>query len=554
MKYLLIGINSKYSHTNLAIRILRAYAKSPEVSLCEYTINEQSSKVMADIYKQKADALFFSCYIWNIEYIKKLCTELKKITAAKIILGGPEVSFNPQSVMNECSAADACIIGEGEETFSELIKNGLNFESTDGIVWRKDNIIKTNGKRRLTDINKICFPYTAEELKALSGRLIYYETARGCPFNCSYCMSSTIKGVRYRNIETVKKELKFFIDNNVKIVKLTDRTFNTDPKRACEIFKFLIKNKGSTTFHFEIAAHILNDKIFDVLKQAPKNLFQFEIGVQSTNIKTLTAINRKTDFNKIAEEVKRIKALGNIHIHLDLIAGLPYETLNIFKKSFNDVFALRPDMLQLGFLKLLHGTEIRNDKEHSFLYSDFPPYEVLQTKYISYEELNELKNIEEITDKFYNSGAFSNSIEFLMKKYETPYELFYDISKYFEKNKLFEISLSRIKLFDILAEYVKKSDIEEAFFDMLKLDYFLDGANKSPAWELESDNGSFYKRRFELIEKNPEIFKSFNEPLKEIIKKVRFERFYYDVFNELKKEETILAFFKDGTVHKMNKI
>ena len=554
MKYLLIGINSKYSHTNLAIRILRAYAKSPEVSLCEYTINENRADVLSDIYKKGAKALFFSCYIWNIEYIKKLCMELRKITYAKIILGGPEVSFNTEQIMRECPAVDAVIIGEGEETFSELIQNGLDFENTDGVMWRSESLVK-NKSRELIDINKVVFPYTKEEIKKLKDRLIYYETARGCPFNCSYCMSSTIKGVRYKSLDIVKEELKFFIDNDVKIVKLTDRTFNANPKRAYKILKFLIENAKNTTFHFEIAAHILDDELFSLLEKAPKNLFQFEIGVQSTNPSTISAINRKTDFLKISKEVKRIKALKNIHIHLDLIAGLPYETLDIFKKSFNDVFLLKPDMLQLGFLKLLHGTKIRAEEEsHGYLYSDFPPYEILENSYISYKELTELKRVEDIVDKFYNSGVFLNTVEFLLKKYETPYDMFYDLSRYFDENGLFSMSHSRNGLYEILVRFSQEKGFGDVFLDILKLDLFLSGANRSPEWSPEKHDEVFYKKRFEFIENNPEIFCEFTIPPKEIIKQVQFEKFSYDVLGDLKKKDTVIVFFKDGRVKELNKI
>ena len=274
-KYLLVGINSKFSHTNLAIRLLQKYASSDDVKIAEYTINEPKQQVLSGIFEEDADAYFFSCYIWNIEFIKELCSDLKKISKAKIILGGPEVSFNATDVMRDNPWIDACIVGEGEITFSEIIKNNLNFENIKGVVFKNaDEIITNPIREQIEDISTIPFPYTREEIKSLDGRLIYYETARGCPFSCSYCMSSTIVGVRYRNLEMVKKELKFFIDNNVKIVKLTDRTFNANPKRVYDIFKYLIDTGGNTTFHFEIAAHILTDEIIDLLATAPKDLFQ----------------------------------------------------------------------------------------------------------------------------------------------------------------------------------------------------------------------------------------------------------------------------------------
>lgn len=553
MKYLLVGINSKYSHTNLAIRLLKAYCKSDDVSFSEYTINEPKNQVLSSIAGGNWDAVFFSCYIWNIEYIKELCSDLKKITNAKIIFGGPEVSFNAKAIMEKYSFIDACIIGEGEVTFSEIIENNLDFENIDGIIYR-DNEIKENKPRSLIlDISEIPFPYTKEEIADLSRKLIYYESSRGCPFNCSYCMSSTIKGVRYRNLELVKKELKFFIDNNVKIVKLTDRTFNADSVRAYEILKFLIEAGGNTTFHFEIAAHILTDEIFELLKKAPQGLFQFEIGVQSTNPETVFAINRKTDFEKIKKEVLRIKGIGNIHIHLDLIAGLPYEDFKTFKKSFEDVFSLKPDMLQLGFLKLLHGTKIRaEEKMHSYIYSDFPPYEVLKNKYMTYEEILILKRIEEIVDKFYNSGAFSNTLEYLLNIYETPFDMFYEIAKYFDKKGLFLMSHSKSSLFDILAEFGKEENIDEVFLDILKLDFLLDKNHKTPLWSLKKFNPEFSKKRFSLIENNPDVFLEFSHlPMKDIIKKVYFEEFSYDVLGDLKREDLIVAIFENGKAVKL---
>lgn len=553
MKYLLVGINSKYSHTNLAIRLLKAYCKNDAVKISEYTINEPKQQVLSGIMRENADAVFFSCYIWNIEYIKELCSDLKKVTQAKIIFGGPEVSFNARAVMEKCPFVDACITGEGEVTFSELVSNNLDFKNTDGVVFKNAEIIENKPRELICDITTIPFPYTQEEIKKLDGRLIYYETSRGCPFNCSYCMSSTVKGVRYRDINIVKDELKFFIDNGVKIVKLTDRTFNADSKRVLEILRFLIEVGGKTTFHFEIAAHILTDEIFDILKKAPEGLFQFEIGVQTTNPETISEINRKTDFEIIKKEVLRIKSLGTIHMHLDLIAGLPYEDFNTFKKSFNDVFSLNPDMLQLGFLKLLHGTKIRNEKElHSYVYSDFPPYEVLKNKYISYEELLVLKKIEEIVDKFYNSGAFSNSLDYLLKKYETAFYMFYKISEYFDKNRLFLMSHSKSSLFDILADFARTEEIDEVFFDILKLDFCLDKNHRTPLWSLKKFNPGFSKSRFSLIENNPEVFLEFSGmPMKDIIKKVYFEEFSYDVLGDLKKEESVIVFFGNGKTEKL---
>lgn len=552
-KYLLVGINSKFSHTNLAIRLLQKYASSDDVKIAEYTINEPKQQVLSGIFEEDADAYFFSCYIWNIEFIKELCSDLKKISKAKIILGGPEVSFNATDVMRDNPWIDACIVGEGEITFSEIIKNNLNFENIKGVVFKNaDEIITNPIREQIEDISTIPFPYTREEIKSLDGRLIYYETARGCPFSCSYCMSSTIVGVRYRNLEMVKKELKFFVDNNVKIVKLTDRTFNANPKRVYDIFKYLIDTGGNTTFHFEIAAHILTDEIIELLGTAPKDLFQFEIGVQSTNPDTIRAINRTTDFEKICRAVEKVKALNTIHIHLDLIAGLPFEDFNIFKKSFCDVFKLRPDMLQLGFLKLLHGTKIRAEQIHDYLFSDTPPYEVLENKYISYPEILILKNVEEICDKYYNSGYFKNTIEYIIENSEDAFTVFYDIAQYFKNNGLFNLSHSKDGLFETLAKYLTEQNFDEISLDILKLDYMLSGSNKTPSWSIIQSDESFYKKRFSLIDENPEIFDRFSHiPKKDIIKLVRFEEFAYNL-KKSKKEYNIMVFFKDENPKMLN--
>lgn len=550
MKVLLVAVNSKYSHTNLAVRLLKAYSKSHDVEFLEYTINEPKFQVLSDIFKKDADAYFFSCYIWNIEYIKDLASSLSKITNAKIILGGPEVSFNTKDFMQNNPYVDACIIGEGEMTFSTLLNNGLNFKDTKGIVWRDNEIIENSPQELIPDISEIPFPYTKEELLGLKDRLIYYESSRGCPFNCSYCMSSTIKGVRYRSLELVKQELKLFSDCNIKIVKMVDRTFNADNKRVYEIFKFLIENAKNTTYHFEIAAHILTDEVLELLKSAPKGLFQFEIGVQSTNPETILAINRKTDFKKISYVVSKILSYKNIHIHLDLIAGLPYEDLKTFKKSFNDVFSLHADMLQLGFLKLLHGTKIRDEELlHDYKYLDKPPYEVLANKYIGFNELSELKKVEDMVDKFYNSGDFKKSLDFLIKGYSSAYDLFLDLSEFFTDNKLY----SKSALFDIMFSFGKKQKVKEVFFDLLKFDFIKSGNFRTPSWSLIPYSEELNKKRFKLIEENPDIFAEYSHlPLREIIKLVHFETFKFNILSDFSEGEFIYVFKKDGSIHKLN--
>ncbi len=553
MKKLLVAINAKYIHTNLAVRMIEAYAKDPDTQVCEYTINEPKSNVIADIFAKKSDVILFSCYIWNISYIYELCETLKKITNAKIVLGGQEVSFNYQEVLKKHWYIDACIYGEGENTISTLIQNNFVFKDVKGVAYRDGEIIINPQAEPIEDITCIPFPYTEEDIKKLNGRLLYYETARGCPFNCSYCMSSTFKGVRYRDIEVVKHELMFFIHNRVKIVKVVDRTFNADPQRAYEIFKFLIENPGETTFHFEIAAHILDDKTIELLKKAPKGLMQFEIGVQTTNPDTVSAINRITSFDKVSNAVLKILADDNIHVHLDLIAGLPYESLESFKNSFNDVFVLRPHVLQLGFLKMLYGTKIRHEQEkHGYKYISYPPYEVLSNDYMSFSDLLELKDVEDVLEKYYNSGIFKHSIDFMVDKAQTPYDLFKELATYFRQNGFFDISHSRNGLFEILVEFAKEKEFDEEIFDLLKFDYLKSGANSTPKWSILEYNQELNKKRFEIIEQNPHVFSEFDgQSMKDIIKQVHFEEFCYDVCTDMKKNKCIVVFKKDGTAFKI---
>lgn len=549
MNTLLIAINSKYIHTNLAVRSLYAYAKHG--TICEYTINESTLSVTADIYVRRPDTVLFSCYIWNIGMVLDVASNIRQILPeVKIILGGPEVTHNSDEVLQKNEFADMVICGEGEEIYKQLCENEFVPDDINGITYRKcGQIIKNPPMELIHDISSIPFMYTDEDMQKNGKKLIYYESSRGCPFRCSYCLSSTIHGVRFRNLDMVKDELIFFVRHKVPIVKFVDRTFNADKKRTYELVRFLIDNADETTFHFEIAADIIDEKLLELFKTAPKGLFQFEIGVQSTNPDTIRAIDRKTDFDKISTVVKRVNEFGNIHMHLDLIAGLPYEDIQSFKRSFNDVFALRPQMLQLGFLKLLYGTKIRSQYEQ-FEYKALtkPPYEVLANQFIGYDDILMLKGVEDIVEKYYNSGAFSKSVEYLLPMYENPFEMFYDISIYFKEMGYDKISHSQTALYDILIEFYKKRFSKcDAFFDCVKFDLLIGKRNgPSPEWSLIPYNSKLIAYRFNFLSDKSNVEKYIPEfagmQVKDMLKFLRFEPFKYDITGDFAAREHIIVF------------
>lgn len=493
MKVLLASIDSKYIHSNLAVRSLKKYAEQKlresgafcDIEIAEYTINQQPAKVMADIYKQDADVIMFSCYIWNRAFMEKLLNDLAVVRPdVDIWLGGPEVSFDSEEILVSFSNVRGIMTGEGEETFAKLLSAYAaadeatdysidNFNSISGIIYRSsaEAIVCTTQREHL-DMDQLPFVY--EDLSDFENRIIYYESSRGCPFRCSYCLSSVDKKLRFRSLDQVKRELKFFLDNNVRQVKFVDRTFNCDHDRTMEIWRFIRDNdNGITNFHFEMAADILKEDEIQLLGQMRPGQVQLEIGVQTTDPKTLEAIQRPMDFVKLSRNVQAIKQAGNVHLHLDLIAGLPYEDMASFEKSFNDVFALRPEQLQLGFLKVLKGSPMADRcEEYGLKYTAAPPYEVLETKWISYDDLLKLKQIEEMVEVYYNSGQFVRTLELLVDEFYNTFEMFAALGKFYEKRGLDMMNLSRNSRYEKLLEFGAEHVDVDKLRQLMILDYY----------------------------------------------------------------------------------
>lgn len=477
MKILLTAINSKFVHSNLAVRYLKAFTKDMDYdcNIREFSINDREEKILEEIIKESPNVVAFSTYIWNIEMIKRLSNLIKLVDEnIEILYGGPEVSYDSQNILRELNG-DYIIEGEGEKTYREFVEYKLqerNLEDIRGLYYKKDNNIFFNGKRPLMNMNEVVFPY--EEDENLDNKIVYYESSRGCPFNCSYCLSSTIHGVRFLDIERVKKELSYFIKKEVKLVKFVDRTFNCNHKFTMAIWEFLINQDTKTQFHFEISADLLKDAELELLRKAPKDRFQFEVGVQTTNDEVLNRINRFVNFSDIKEKVDELLKLRNIKQHLDLIAGLPGEDYNSFKRSFNDVYSIKPEEIQLGFLKLLRGASIREEAvAYGMKFSPYPPYEILKTKDLSYEELLKLKKVEEMVDKYYNSQKFNNIINYLVKQFDNPFDFYYELGKYFDKKGYFNRNIGNSEYYKVFLDFnMEILNGDESYLkDIIKYDY-----------------------------------------------------------------------------------
>ena len=486
MKILLAACNAKYIHSNLAVYNLKSCSGeySSRVVVKEYTINQIRDDILKDIYLEQPDVVCFSCYIWNISFVRELVPDLKKILPqVELWAGGPEVSYDAVEFLKKNPAFFGVMVGEGEETFHELAgyyieRKPETLSGIRGVAFRDENkgrdIVHT-GWRELMDLSKVPFAYS--NLTEFKNRIIYYESSRGCPFSCSYCLSSIDKKLRFRDIELVKKELQFFIDNKVPQVKFVDRTFNCKHDHAMEIWRYNTEHdNGITNFHFEISADLLRAEELALMKTMRPGLIQLEIGVQSTNPQTIKAIRRTMDFEKLKGIVEQIHSFGNIHQHLDLIAGLPYEGYDSFHKSFCDVYALRPEQFQLGFLKVLKGSHMMEmTGEYQILYKDREPYEVLSTAWLTYGEILRLKMVESMVEVYYNSGQFKNTLVFLEKYFDDPFRMYEALGRFYEKKGYSEISHSRMRRYEILMEFAgeQKEIPSEALSDVMLLDLYL---------------------------------------------------------------------------------
>ena len=555
MKIVLTAINAKYIHSNLAVYCLRAFAKpyKDEIEIAEYTINQQVDDILMDLYKKKPDVLCFSCYIWNLNYVEEIIREVKKIfPELPIWVGGPEVSYDAKDVLERLPEVTGVTFGEGEETFLELMEyyHGVEKELKDikGIAYRDEqNQIQVNEWRKTIDLSTVPFVY--HDMADFKNKIIYYESSRGCPFSCSYCLSSVDKCLRFRDINLVKEELKFFIEAEVPQVKFVDRTFNCKHSHAMEIWRFIMEHdKGITNFHFEVAADLLNEEELQLISQMRPGLIQLEIGVQSTNDATIKEIRRTMKFDEVARIVKRINEGGNVHQHLDLIAGLPFEDLETFKKSFDDVYHLYPEQLQLGFLKVLKGSYMEEMKEsYGLVYKSRPPYEVLYTKWLSYEDVLTLKSVEEMVEVYYNSGQFTYTLKELEKEFTSPFALYLALGAYYENHELHLMNHSRITRYEILLGFIQSlhTEKEELYRELLTFDLYLrENMKTRPAFageylvekEVLSD---FYEREAE----EHRFLKGYDSYDKRQLRKMtHVEQFHYDVMGNCEAADYLILF------------
>ena len=492
MKILLAACNAKYIHSNLAVYDLKAYSSDYDehVILREYTINQPKDEILKDIYSSGADVVCFSCYIWNISFVRELIRDLVKILPKTAFwAGGPEVSYDAEKFLTEMPEMTGVMVGEGEKTFHDLLEFYIDgkdsLEEISGIAYRTGDKIIHNGWRELMDLSAIPFVY--EHLEKFENRIIYYESSRGCPFSCSYCLSSIDKKLRFRDLELVKKELQFFLDHRVPQVKFVDRTFNCKHEHAMTIWKYILEHdNGVTNFHFEISADLLREEEMELMSQMRPGLIQLEIGVQSTNPETIRAIHRHMDLKKLEHCVNRVHSFRNIHQHLDLIAGLPYEDYDTFHQSFNDVYQMKPDQLQLGFLKVLKGSLMQKEAEgYGIVYKEKEPYEVLSTNWLTYGEVLKLKMVESMVEVYYNSGQFWHTLEYLVPLEKDAFTFYEKLGSFYEEKGYSEISHSRMRRYEILLEYLKEeTDVpaEVAAQKMLYDLYLREKLKKRPAF------------------------------------------------------------------------
>ena len=586
MKFLLVALNAKYIHSNPAIYSLRSFAGESlqkYAEIAEYTINHSLTEVLADIYRHKPDVIGLSCYIWNWNMMQELLRELPKLLpGVPIWLGGPEVSFDAPEILKEYPMVTGVMVGDGEATFRELLQYYVDewaaseAETKPRAETRIESVEKTetetrsseetvgeadrdngerlkciqglclptgyNTARRLTDMSAIPFLY--EDLGRFQNRIIYYESARGCPFRCSYCLSSIDKKVRLRDISVVKQELQFFLDNNVKQVKFVDRTFNCNHQHAMEIWRYILEHDNNVTnFHFEISADLLNQEEIELLRRMRPGLVQLEIGVQSVNPRTLEAIHRTMDLEKLERNVAAIREGKNIHQHLDLIAGLPYEDYESFGRSFDRVYHMQSEQLQLGFLKVLKGSEMyERTSEYGIRYLDQPPYEVLFTNWLSFEEVLQLKKIEEMVELYYNSGQFVHTLGFLQQTFTSPFRMYEALAAYYEQEGYFVNSPARSYRYHVLLSFADKYDKahEDVYKELLTYDMYLRENMKSRpdfACDLQEHKEfirAFYQQEVQKREVLP-AYAAYDS--KQLARMTHLEPFYYPVWSKLSHDD-----------------
>ena len=538
---LLAAINAKYIHSNLAVYSLKAYAKKyqNQIGLAEYTINQNPDDILKGIYRDHPEVLCISCYIWNISYVRNLIREVHKVLPDTAIwLGGPEVSYDARKVLEEHPEVTGVMKGEGEVTFLELagfyLEGISELAKIEGITYRDGDQIQENPWRGITDLSTIPFVY--KDLKKFENRIIYYESSRGCPFSCSYCLSSIDKKLRFRDLELVKEELQFFLDHNVPQVKFVDRTFNCKHDHAMAIWKYLIAHdNGITNFHFEVAADLLNEEEIALIRTMRPGMIQLEIGVQSTNPDTIREIHRKMDFAQVSEVVTRVQEGHNVHQHLDLIAGLPYEDYDSFEKSFCDVYQLRPQQLQLGFLKVLKGSFMyQAAPEYGCVCQSREPYEVLYTRWLPYDDVLRLKLVEEMVEVYYNSNQFGKTLRAIEKLFDNPFALYEALGAFYDKKGYMDISHTRIRRYEILQEFLQEYVDEEQmdyYRQLMICDlYARENMKTRPAWAKDlkaykRDIREFYLKEEETHEYLPE-YEGYNE--KQLARMTHLERMDYD--------------------------
>lgn len=548
MRVLLIAVNAKYIHSNPAVYSLRAYAQAalgdqPEVGIeiAEYTINQNTENILADIYRHRPDIAAFSCYIWNWNTIQELLPELPKLLPdTKLWLGGPEVSFHAEKILAQYTQLTGIMVGEGEETFTQLVRF---YHAPKGQLQDIPGLVLPQGRtqpRELTDMSKLPFLY--EDLGKFQNRIIYYESQRGCPFRCAYCLSAIDKSVRLRDIETVKKELQYFLDHKVSQVKFIDRTFNCNAAHALTIWRYLLENdNGVTNFHFEIAADLMTEEELEVLKQMRPGLIQLEIGVQSTNERTLYAINRYMSLEHLRQVVDKIHSFHNIHQHLDLIAGLPYEDYDSFVTSFNDVYAMRPQQLQLGFLKVLKGSPIEERaEEYGIVYNSRPPYEVLYSRWLPYDDVLRLKGIEEMVELYYNSCQFTHTLPVLEKEFSSPFALYEALSQYYEEKGYYINTPARAYRYQVLLEFAqqKAPARSELYAQLLTFDMYLRENLKSrpafaPCWQQGEEEKEQVRAFYRQEAQTPQYLTGYEgyQP-QQLMKMTHIEYFTYPVWQQ----------------------